>query len=554
MLFSPVMYRVILTFSFLFMLVAGPMSGAAFAQARLALVIGNGDYPTAPLKNPPNDARAVEAALLETGFTVTRLLNGSEQEMKEAVRQFGRDLRRAGEDAVAVFYFAGHGVQLNGSNYLIPANANIDSAADVEFGAVEAQWILDLLGESKTALSIIILDACRNNPFRSIARSTDRGLARMDAPRGSILAYSTAPGDVALDGTGTNSPYTEALAAAIRKPGLKVEEMFKEVRRQVLVTTGDRQVPWESSSLVGDFYFAGLGDTSAQPVPVYPAPPAIEVKLPGTKFRDCPDCPEMVVVPSGTLKMGSRRDEDPHESVELPETEIPIDSYALGVTEVTKDAFEQFINETGYNAWDGCWYWSIVWIPDTSIDWRDPGYEQTGSHPVVCANFDDMRAYVDWLSRKAGKLYRLPSEAEWEFAAEAGEPGLPWAGDEDQICAHGNMHDVAGRAAFTSVLSSFDCDDKAGQTAPVKSYQPNAYGLYDMIGNVNELVDDCWNSDHEDRPDTARARRDGDCSKRVLKGTNFANYKETARPAWRMDMVGIWPNIYTGFRVARDLD
>ncbi len=218
-------------------------AGASRAETRLALVIGNGSYASAPLKNPVNDAALVASALGESGFDVTELIDADREGMKRGVRAFGERLRSAGRDAVAVFYYAGHGIQVEGRNFLVPVGAELDNAADAEFETIEAQWILDTIGESRTALSVIILDACRNNPFRSIARSADRGLARMDAPRGSLLAYSTAPGDVALDGSGANSPYSAALARAMRTPGLKIEEMFKQVRRKVLSETNDRQIP-----------------------------------------------------------------------------------------------------------------------------------------------------------------------------------------------------------------------------------------------------------------------------------------------------------------------
>ncbi len=222
---------------------------------RLALVIGNSDYEFGPLKNPVNDAALMTRTLRGVGFEVFEYLNADQRTMKRAIVNFSRDVENAGKDAVALVYFAGHGVQVNGENYMIPVGASIEDEVDVDIEAVRASSLLIGLREARSKLNIVILDACRNNPFASGSRSAARGLARMDAPTGTLLAYSTAPGQVASDGTGKNSPYTTALTRAIREEGAKVEEVFKTVRVSVMERTNASQVPWESSSLTGDFYF-----------------------------------------------------------------------------------------------------------------------------------------------------------------------------------------------------------------------------------------------------------------------------------------------------------
>ncbi len=552
--------RAALCLSFLLSLFAALPSGAA-AEERLALVIGNGRYHAAPLKNPANDARLMAETLEAQDFTVTALIDGSRKEMKSAVRAFAHKLRKVGDDAVAVFFFAGHGVQIDGRNFLIPVRTEIKSAADVEFESIDAQWVLDQIAQSRVGLSLIILDACRNNPFRSLGRSASRGLARMDAPRGSMLAYSTAPGAVALDGAGANSPYTEALTRAMRAPGLKVEEVFKEARRSVLAVTKDQQIPWESSSLIGDFYFTGVPDpaepaTAQTPAAQTPAAPTQETdeRPPGQAFTDCEDCLEMVSIPAGTFQMGAEKEERWFESNQSPATQVSIPAFALSKTEVTRGQFAAFVAETGYKATKGCWYWYGLWLADGSRDWRSPGYAQEDTHPVVCTSYADANAYTEWLSKRTDKRYRLPSEAEFEYAAAAGKTDVDWVTQEDRACRYANVHDAAADRTFSSVLSSFSCDDGMGMTGPVAMLEPNQFGLYDMIGNAMEMMEDCWNGDHRGRPSNAQPRRDGDCSKRVWKGSNFANYKETFRPAWRMDGVGNLPNIYGGFRLARDWD
>src|SRR3954469_19809372 len=204
-------------FSFLFLTVLFAAAHSAAAETRLALVIGNGNYGTGigQLANPPSDARLVTKALQSAGFGVTTVIDADQKMMKRAFAEFGQALADAGKDAVGLFYYAGHGVQVDGINYLIPAGAEIHSQVDVEGEAVDANWVLKQMEFAGNRMNIIILDACRNNPLPVGKRSLENGLARMDAPTGSFIAYSTAPGAVALDGAGSNSPYSQALAAAI---------------------------------------------------------------------------------------------------------------------------------------------------------------------------------------------------------------------------------------------------------------------------------------------------------------------------------------------------
>ncbi|HEV7614461.1 MAG TPA: caspase family protein [Steroidobacteraceae bacterium] len=226
------------------------------AETRIALVIGNSDYASGPLPNPANDAKLVGEALTSLGFDVIARRNADQTTMKRAIQEFGSRLEKAGPSAVGLFYYAGHGMQLSGRNYLIPTTARIEREGDVEIEAVSADWVIEQMRYARNRLNIVILDACRNNPFTRSMRSVDHGLATMDAPAGILIAYSTAPGAVAADGSGRNSPYTEALTQAIREMHEPVEQVFKHVRVGVMSVTAGKQVPWESSSLTGDFYFA----------------------------------------------------------------------------------------------------------------------------------------------------------------------------------------------------------------------------------------------------------------------------------------------------------
>lgn len=233
------------------------------AERRMALVIGNGDYRVGPLANPVNDAELMAETLAERGFEVTKVLNANNREMQRAVVGFAREIRSAGQDTVGLIFYAGHAVQADGENYLIPVDAEVQDVLDLEIQTLKVDTVMRSLESAGNRLNMVVLDACRDNPFKSISRSASRGLAKVDAPFGTMIAYSTAPGSVATDGAGTNSPYTRALARMLKVPGLPVEQVFKQVRIAVMERTGNQQVPWESSSLTGDFYF-----TDPEPVVV----------------------------------------------------------------------------------------------------------------------------------------------------------------------------------------------------------------------------------------------------------------------------------------------
>jgi formylglycine-generating enzyme required for sulfatase activity len=245
------------------MVMAAPVPGRT-AQQRIALVIGNSAYASGLLPNPANDARLVRRTLEQLGFQVIERTNADQTTMKRAIQDFGASLDKAGSDAVGLFYYAGHGVQLNGRNYLIPTKANIEREGDLEIETVSADWVIEEMRLARNGLNIVILDACRNNPFVRSMRSADRGLAIMDAPTGILIAYSTAPGTVAEDGAGRNSPYTTALTQAMLSLHEPLETLFKHVRVSVMGATQGKQVPWEYSSLIGaDFYFTEAARSAA---------------------------------------------------------------------------------------------------------------------------------------------------------------------------------------------------------------------------------------------------------------------------------------------------
>ena len=233
---------------------AQPASGAValLAAPRRALVIGNSAYRFAPLKNPANDARAIGEELKRVGFDVTLGLDLSRQQMLETMSAYVASLSKA--KAVGLFYFAGHGVQLAWRNYLLPVDAAIAQVGDIQAKCVDVNAVIEGIGKAANPMNVIVLDACRDNPFGGV-KLEQKGLSQLDAPPGTLLAYATAPGNLAADGEGTNGLYTEQLLREMRVPEAKIEDVFKRVRLAVRLRSNGQQLPWESTSLEQDFWF-----------------------------------------------------------------------------------------------------------------------------------------------------------------------------------------------------------------------------------------------------------------------------------------------------------
>ncbi|MCX5819011.1 MAG: caspase family protein [Deltaproteobacteria bacterium] len=243
-----------------------PGIAKAAPEKRTALVIGNGSYDVGPLKNPVNDATDIAATLKRLSFSVTLKSNARLQEMEEAIRDFGRKLKQGG---AGLFFYAGHGIQINGRNYLIPIGARIEKETDAKYQAIDAEMVLDEMGNAGNPLNIVILDACRDNPLGRSLRNAGRGLAIIsDAPQGTLITFSTSPGKTAADGEGRNSPYTAALIKHMTEPGQLVEQVFKKVRQTLIAQSSGKQIPWEVSSLQGNFVFASGSDRAAAVPPL----------------------------------------------------------------------------------------------------------------------------------------------------------------------------------------------------------------------------------------------------------------------------------------------
>ena len=261
--FSNLVAKQFLRMIFPVLVVAGIIGGYiadANAASRLALVIGNSGYQfTSPLKNPANDADLISSKLREIGFEVLTNKDVTLSGTQQLINEFARKIKSIGDDGIVMFYYAGHGIQFNGENFIVPVDANLQSDTDIILQGVNTSIILKIIELSGAKTNVIVLDACRNNPFTAVSRSVAKGLARMDSPSGSFIAYSTAPGQIALDGTGKNSPYTQALAEFITDPSLTLEAVFKKVRRKVYFQTDKKQTTWESTSLIDEVYLVDRG-------------------------------------------------------------------------------------------------------------------------------------------------------------------------------------------------------------------------------------------------------------------------------------------------------
>jgi formylglycine-generating enzyme required for sulfatase activity len=279
---------------------------------------------------------------------------------------------------------------------------------------------------------------------------------------------------------------------------------------------------------------------------------------PGAVFRDCPTCPEMVVVPAGSYDMGSPVGEGDYLADEKPFHTVTIDApLAVGRYEITRGEFAAFVRETGHEA-AGCRFWDGEARErryEDARDWRDPGFDQDDSHPVVCVSWHDARAYANWLSDRTGERYRLLSEAEWEYAARAGTAEARfWEVASDEACAFANVHDLTNRKAKGLPRHFHLCNDGFSRTAPVGSFEPNAFGLYDMLGNVWEWTEDCWNDNHDGAPATGAARTTGNCDYRVIRGGSWIDPPEGVRVSNRAAEGLMNRNDPIGVRLARSLD
>ena len=578
--------------------------GPARAETRMALVIGNSNYAHGgKLTNPVNDAALITDALRKVGFTVEMKTDLDRDGLEAALKAFARNSALAD---TAVVYYSGHGMEIAGTNYLIPVDATLASDTDVQFEAVPLDLVMTSVGGARR-LKVVILDACRNNPFFDAMRRSNGqkgvsvGLARPVASGGMLIAYAAREGTTAANGEGANSPYAVALAKHLPETGVDVRVMFGEVQEDVLNATGGNQEPSAYESIGGKgFYLTPAATAPPAPVvltsppsPVTPSidPKAIELKYWGTvdtrdpaqlrayllqyphglfaglarakladrgpapvitgptpaagggralgrnTFRDCSDCPEMIRVTAGEFVMGIPSAEDQAEGSSAvvgdhsrPLTRVVFPrGFALGEFPVTRAEYLQFMDATGYRPDGGCAHFTRqpdrTWryVPRDDLNVRNPGFPQTPRDPAVCVSWNDAQAYVAWLSKRTGHVYRLPSEAEWEYAARGDVAGPRWWGAREAACTHANVRGSAFASAEDGgPQSAFSCVDGYLYTSPVDKFPANPFGVHDALGNVWNWTEDCWNPDLTGLPADGSARVSGDCTHRVSRGTSWS--------------------------------
>ena len=544
-------------------------------QPRFALVIGNSAYTQTgwALENPARDAGLIANALSKVGFQVDTVINATEAEMEEAFAAHGARLKAAGPTAIGLIYYAGHGVQSQGLNYLVPVNAAARSEQDIWRQAPRLGDALRYVEDAGNSVNFVILDACRNNPLPSSTRGAGGGLAEVKPAAGLLISYSTAPGYVAFDGEGGNSAFAAALADTLTTQNLIAEQVFKRVADRVRQSTNGLQTPFYNSGLTGaDFCFAGCnGGPSPMPVAssatgrlpsaastsrstantVSPVPSAgtfTEVSdilraaaftaaaadsgLSERTFKDCLTCPEMVVVPAGTFTMGSPDSEVERKSGEGPQWQAQVATFAVSATEITW-ADIKACRDAG-----GCA--DIKADDETRSDqWLQPSF------PVVNITWPETQIYIAWLNTQvSGEPYRLLSEAEWEYAARAGTQTAFYTGEA-----------LPGDAANFNAMREYNGSQRGGwprTLMPARTYAPNPFGLYEMHGNAAEWVADCWSSSYLGRAGTAAAFDKRNCRSRVLRGGSWEKIPSYVRSAYRDSYPDTGRDDSIGFRIARD--
>lgn len=640
----PALFRLVA--AILLCVLALPFSAAEAGGPRFALVIGNGNYAElGKLKNPANDAADMAAALKELGFKVRLLVDADLPAMEDAVVRLGNDLSQSA-DSIGFFFYAGHGVQSGGTNYLIPSDTRIASEAFLKSKALPAQSVLDTLQGARNSLNIVVLDACRDNPF-SWGRSASRGLNVVGSqPPGSIVAYATSAGSIAQDGTGRNGVFTLELLKQIKTPGLEIAEVFKRTGAAVQSSTAGKQVPAVYNQFFGNAYLAGAKGRAAAAVaasgapeaaspPAAPATPTITITrsygslvvsaatagalyLDGVKVADLPAGAEarldnveagerlvelryasgdkeaksvgvekgqsasvafawkkgagaapkpapagkaaaasggFIRVPAGSFLMGSPSAEVDRQGTEGPQHEVAISSFEIGRYEVTQDEWAEIMG-TNPASFKGngllpvekvSWFDVLAYCNKRSIKEKlTPCYSISGSTDpsrwtLAAASAVMSPAAVSCDFQANG--YRLPTEAEWEYACRAGTQTATAFGDT-MTSSQANFD---GATQYNVAASG----SKIGKTSAVGSYAPNAWGIYDMHGNVWEWCWDRYEKDYYAKSPSKDPQGPAAGTNRVLRGGSWINYGRFMRSACRSSASPTSRDALFGFRLVR---
>lgn len=589
------------------LLLAAP-AAAQVAEARperIALVIGQGAYPSAPVAQAATDAGAVAVALRAGAFDVVTATDANGPALQDAIATFAGKLRRG---AHAVVFYTGHVVHLRGRNALVPVDARLRSAAEIAKAAIDLDRLLDALIVARPASALVLLDASRDNPWQADIAGTAKGLLPVERMEAVSVMFTAAPGRTIAD-TNPRNPAIDEWVKAIATPGLDMTDAVSRTREAVARSTRRTQQIWLSSeppaglivtplarpnqiaqtnraviplppadspaarqdayelsfwesirssenpaeyraylNAYPDGRFAGLARTreqqyaARQPAPVAapaaphaarpPAPPAIAsareparpsaataspAAPPATRtVRDCEGCPELTLIPAGSFEMGAN---------ELYEFEKPVHSVTI------RSSFYIGLREVTFEEWDAC--------VDQGGCTHRPNDRNLGrgKRPVTDIHWNDANAYLAWLSTRTGRRYRLPTEAEWEYAARGGTTTTyPW-----------------GATMAKERANCVGCNDPTRrQAVAVGQFPANGFGLYDMAGNAAEWVADCWSDSYRTTPRDGSAFTAPGCRERVLRGGSFNNDPRYLRSAARFKYEADVRFYTNGFRVVRE--
>lgn len=553
---------------------------------RLALVIGNDAYRENPLHNGVNDALAMKTALEESGFSVQMALNTTQEQLETAIDEFTGSVNPGD---IALFFYAGHGMQISDQNYLIPVDFRARTAVDAKYKSYPAERVQENLEAAGTSMQIIVLDACRNNPYRSWRGGSD-GLAAMQAGRGTYIAFATSPGRTAADeGNGRNGLFTGELISVVREPGLTIDEVFNRVRDQVSRKSGGQQLPWSTSSLIGGFYFKAAIESSAS-IPTVTLSHDLTGERELTFWNSIKDenDPSMfeeylrrypngdftflataklnrlhaVAAPSPRVESPASRAGEIRVVEGMPYVWIPPGKFIMGCSRGDTECFDDEGPVHEVTISKGFW---LAQTPVTVGAWRTYRVQRGkggmlvrdkfGRHlneidgmPAVFPAWDDARDFCSW----AGG--RLPTEAEWEYAARAGTTGSRY-GNLDAIAWY-NDNSGNDRMDMTLVNSTDPNDypkklfENGNGPHLVASKQPNPWNLYDMLGNVSTWVAD-WYGDYRQGGTTDPAGP-SQGKFRVFRGGSWSLGTRAIRASRRSRAEPDWRDYATGTRCARD--
>ncbi len=516
-------------------------------ERRIALVIGNLEYENiAPLKNPVNDANDMTLALEKLGFEVIKATDTDYRELIGAVNRFKESLSRSD---VALFYYSGHGVSYQNQNYLLPIDADISCLERIAEYGIPLNRILADIANQKVKNSFVFLDACRNVPNLKLCSSTtrdlgvNRGLVKPDMvnPNGNFVVYSTSEGSTADDNIGArNGLFTGSLLKYLTTPNLGIRQIIDLTSKEVMKVSNDKQRPGRYDELLGEFYFltAPQSDQVAVSVPVKPAVDLEPVPL--------------TYIKEGSFDMGSKDGGPDEDSIR----HVTLKAFKMGTYETTVAEFGEFVESTGYVTDAETKGFSLVWSGESPVDkenlnWRHgaDGQVQTDkTQPVIHVSYNDAMAFCRWLSSRTNRTYRLPTEAEWEYAAGNGSKHTMYSwGNTDSLNTSANVADLTAKNASLSPEFFKNYTDGYLYTAPVGKFAPNELGLHDMIGNVAEWCLDWYDDFYSSGTNNPKGPFTG--TDRVIRGGSWKSPPKYSRVPTRDFNEPFYTYNYVGFRV-----